>query len=92
MHILVAQNASRAKTGGASRVMGFIHEQIEKVGHVVDYLCADDVPTSMQGKFARFTFPLLVRRRSSRFPYRSSRAVVKHETSTRPSGQMEFLI
>jgi glycosyltransferase involved in cell wall biosynthesis len=64
MHILVAQNASRAKTGGASRVMGFIHEEIEKVGHVVDYLCADDVPTSMQGKFARFTFPLLVRRRA----------------------------
>jgi glycosyltransferase involved in cell wall biosynthesis len=62
MRILVAHQVARARTGGMSRLMGFIHDRIEAAGHEVDYLCADDVPptwTSWYGR--RIAFPMAVR-------------------------------
>lgn len=47
-----------------SRLMGFIHDQLERAGHRVDYLCADDVPSPLnRSGLDRFTFPLLLQRR-----------------------------
>ena len=42
--------------------MGFIHDQIVLAGHSVDYFCAEDVPGALNGRLARFAFPILVRR------------------------------
>src|SRR5687767_6804393 len=64
LRILIAHNVSRARTGGMSRTMSFIHDQIEQAGHSVDYFCAEDVRPSFQGRVARFSFPLLVRGRA----------------------------
>src|SRR5438105_4245925 len=64
LRILVAHNVPKARTGGMSRVMGLIHDQLAQAGHVVDYCCAEDVSPQLQGRIARFTFPLLVRRRA----------------------------
>ena len=62
MRILVAQQVPRARTGGMSRIMGFIHDRVEAAGHKVDYLCADDVPAGWGGPFGRkVAFPLAVR-------------------------------
>jgi glycosyltransferase involved in cell wall biosynthesis len=44
--------------------MGFIHDQLVAAGHSVDYFCADDVPTFLNGRLARFAFPLLVQYRA----------------------------
>ena len=62
MRILVAHQVPRARTGGMSRLMGFIHDRIASAGHEVDYLCADDVPPRWAGWFGRrFAFPMAVR-------------------------------
>jgi glycosyltransferase involved in cell wall biosynthesis len=60
VRILVAHNVSRQRTGGMSRIMGFIHDEIAAAGHQVDWLCAEDVPRRWQGARARFGFPWLV--------------------------------
>ena len=39
MRILVAHQVPRARTGGMSRLMAFIHDRIESAGHEVDYFC-----------------------------------------------------
>ena len=44
--------------------MRFIHDQVVRAGHAVDYFCAEDVPARWQGRISRFAFPLLVRRRA----------------------------
>jgi glycosyltransferase involved in cell wall biosynthesis len=62
MRILVAHQVSRARNGGMSRIMGFIHDQVIAAGHSVDYFCAEDVPPRFNGRLSRFTFPLLVHR------------------------------
>ena len=62
LHILVAHNVSRTRSGGMSRIMGLIHDQITKAGHHVDYFCAEDIPARMDGRMTRFSFPLLVYR------------------------------
>jgi glycosyltransferase involved in cell wall biosynthesis len=62
MRILVAHQVPRARTGGMSRLMAFIHDRIESAGHQVDYLCADDVPDSWGGWWGRrVAFPMAVR-------------------------------
>src|SRR2546421_624377 len=61
LSILLAHNVSRARTGGMSRTMSFIHDQLAQAGHVVDYFCAEDVRPQFQGRLVRFAFPLLVR-------------------------------
>jgi glycosyltransferase involved in cell wall biosynthesis len=47
-----------------SRIMGFIHDEIIKAGHAVDYLCTEDIPGGLRGRLARFAFPLLVQHRA----------------------------
>ena len=61
LRILVAHQVRSARTGGMSRIMGFIHDRLAAAGHQVDYFCADDVPPAWQGSIGRrFGFPLLV--------------------------------
>ncbi len=64
MRILVAFYASRKRNGGMSRIMGFIHDEFVAAGHSVDYFCAEDVPARLNGRMARFTYPMLVRKRA----------------------------
>jgi glycosyltransferase involved in cell wall biosynthesis len=62
MRILVAHQVPRARTGGMSRLMAFIHDRIESAGHEVDYFCADDVPPAWSGWWGRrVSFPMAVR-------------------------------
>jgi glycosyltransferase involved in cell wall biosynthesis len=61
LRILVAQNVPRARTGGMSRLMGFMHDRVAARGHTVDYLCAEELGGPSK-RLARFTFPLLVLR------------------------------
>jgi glycosyltransferase involved in cell wall biosynthesis len=61
LRILVAHNVSGARTGGMSRTMSFIHDELVRAGHQVDYFCSEDVPARFQGRVARFAFPLLLR-------------------------------
>jgi glycosyltransferase involved in cell wall biosynthesis len=65
LRILVAHNVPRGRTGGMSRMMGFIHDRVAANGHSVEYLCADDVPAVARGRWARLAFPIFVRRRVS---------------------------
>lgn len=60
MRILVAHNVPRARNGGMSRLLGLIHDEIERRGATVDYFCSDDVPARFQNRTIRFTFPYLV--------------------------------
>jgi glycosyltransferase involved in cell wall biosynthesis len=64
LRILVAHNVPRGRTGGMSRMMGFIHDRVAAKGHSVEYLCADDVPAMARGRWARLAFPIFVRRRA----------------------------
>jgi glycosyltransferase involved in cell wall biosynthesis len=58
---LVAHQVPSSRTGGMSRIMGFIHDDLASRGHHVDYYCADDVPARWRtGMGRRFAFPLLV--------------------------------
>jgi glycosyltransferase involved in cell wall biosynthesis len=62
LRILVAHQVPAARTGGMSRIMGFIHDQLETHGHTVDYLTIDRMPERWRtGVGRRFGFPLLVR-------------------------------
>jgi glycosyltransferase involved in cell wall biosynthesis len=62
LRILVAQNLLHNRTGGMSRMLTFIHEQVERDGHTVEYFGAEQVPARFGGFWARFSFPLLLRR------------------------------
>jgi glycosyltransferase involved in cell wall biosynthesis len=62
MRILVAHQVPRARTGGMSRIMAFIHDRLESAGHAVEYFCADDVPASWAGWWGRrVSFPIAIR-------------------------------
>lgn len=63
MRILVAHQVPSERTGGMSRIMGFIHDELVSSGHQVDYFCAEDVPSGWRGPLGRrFGFQLLLRR------------------------------
>ncbi len=62
LRILVAHNVPRARTGGMSRIMGFIHDRVAGDGHIVDEFTADDAPGYARGRWDRFGFPLAVYR------------------------------
>jgi glycosyltransferase involved in cell wall biosynthesis len=64
LRILVAHNAPARRTGGMSRIMGLIHDNLLQAGHTVDYFCADDIPPGCSGRLARFAFPVLIVRRA----------------------------
>jgi glycosyltransferase involved in cell wall biosynthesis len=62
MRILVAHQVPRARTGGMSRIMAFIHDRLESAGHEVEYFCSDDVPASWAGWWGRrVSFPMAIR-------------------------------
>ena len=60
MKILVAHNVPKARTGGMSRLMGFIHDRVARDGHIVDEFTADDAPGYARGRWDRFEFPWAV--------------------------------
>jgi glycosyltransferase involved in cell wall biosynthesis len=60
MRILVAQNVPIARTGGMSRMMGFIHDELARDGHEIEYLGSDDMPARVPRRMIRFAFPALV--------------------------------
>jgi glycosyltransferase involved in cell wall biosynthesis len=60
VRILVAHNVDRRRTGGMSRIMELVHDQVAAAGHTVDWLCADDVPERWRGSRSRISFPWLV--------------------------------
>ena len=62
LRILVAHNVFGKRTGGMSRLMGFVHDQLVLAGHSVDYFCTEDFPRALGGRFARFTFLVLLLR------------------------------
>lgn len=62
MRILVAHLVSAKRAGGMSRLMGRSHDELEREGHEVSYLSADDVPAAVRGKASRFLFPWTVRK------------------------------
>ncbi len=47
LRILVAYNATRQRTGGMSRIMGLIHDELALAGHSVDYFCAEELPGAL---------------------------------------------
>jgi glycosyltransferase involved in cell wall biosynthesis len=61
MRILIAHNVPGGRNGGMNRIMGFIHDEIESAGHVIEYFCSESVKNS-SGRMARFTFgPAVIR-------------------------------
>jgi glycosyltransferase involved in cell wall biosynthesis len=62
MRILVAHLVGSARTGGMSRLMGCVHDQLQAAGHDVHYLTADQVGPAVHGRWGRFAFQFLVRR------------------------------
>lgn len=61
MRILVAHLVGSARSGGMSRLMGRAHDELERTGHNVTYLSADDVGPMVRGRGGRFLFPWSVR-------------------------------
>ena len=59
MRVLVAHDVNASRTGGMSRVMGFIHDQLAKRGYDTTYVHAGDVVDRVAG-LRRFAFPLAV--------------------------------
>jgi glycosyltransferase involved in cell wall biosynthesis len=65
MKILVAHDVPRSRTGGMSRIMSFVHDEVEQAGHTVEYFCTEDAPRSVgQPGWSRFSFPLAVYRKT----------------------------
>lgn len=62
MKILVAHLVGSQRNGGMSRLMGRAHDELERAGHRISYLCADHVPAAAKGRAGRLLFPWLVRR------------------------------
>lgn len=64
LRILVAHQVPSDRTGGMSRIMGFIHDHVVRAGHLVDYLCADALPPTLPGSLKRLAFPWWARRQA----------------------------
>jgi glycosyltransferase involved in cell wall biosynthesis len=62
MRILVAHLVGSARSGGMSRLMGRVHDELQRAGHEVTYLSADDVGPVVRGRGGRMLFPWTVRR------------------------------
>ena len=62
LRILVAHNVPRARTGGMSRIIGFIHDRMVRDGHTFEEFTAGDAPGYARGRWARFGFPSAVYR------------------------------
>lgn len=67
MKILVAHNVSSSRTGGMSRIMGYLHDEVERRGHEVEYFCTQDAPRSNgHPSLERFSFPLAILRHAEK--------------------------
>ena len=53
MRILVAHLVGSARSGGMSRLMGRAHDELQRMGHDIEFLTADDVRPSMRGRAGR---------------------------------------
>ena len=60
LKILVAHSVSNSRRGGMSRLMGFIHDEIERHGHSVHWLGSENIPAFWRGRLSRFYFPWMV--------------------------------
>ena len=61
MRILVAHLVGSERSGGMSRLMGRAHDELERAGHEITYLSADDVGPAVRGRGGRVLFPWRVR-------------------------------
>jgi glycosyltransferase involved in cell wall biosynthesis len=57
--VLIVHNVPRNRTGGMSRLMGFLHDELPVSEYRTDYFTAENAPSWSQGKLARFLFPFL---------------------------------
>jgi glycosyltransferase involved in cell wall biosynthesis/ubiquinone/menaquinone biosynthesis C-methylase UbiE len=64
MRILVAQNSPVTRNGGMSRLMGFLHDELVRTGHLVDYFCSSNLPRACSGRASRLVFPFLALRKA----------------------------
>lgn len=63
LRILVASNVSDNRSGGVTRIMGFVGDRLEAAGHAVEYFYdAQAKRYGSTGRLARFAFPLAVLR------------------------------
>ena len=61
MRILVIYNVPNNWTGGASRYVHYIHDELVEMGHEVDLFFAEDVPTPFGWqRLSRLTYPFLI--------------------------------
>ncbi len=60
MRLLVAHDVPSARTGGMSRLMGFLHDRVAAAGHEVEYFTAEDLPARLRGRIRRFGFPAVL--------------------------------
>ena len=59
LRVLVAHDVAGSRTGGMSRIMGFIHDILDSRGYETTYLHAGSVKTRVRG-LRRFSFPMAV--------------------------------
>ncbi len=60
MRFLVAHDVPLARSGGMSRIMGFLHDGVAAAGHEVEYFTAEQMPPRLRGRIRRFGFPALL--------------------------------
>lgn len=65
LRILVAQNVPNTRTGGMSRMLSFIHDEVARKGHHIHYFCAEQIPSRLNGRWGRVTFPILLLRHAA---------------------------
>jgi hypothetical protein len=56
MRILVAHLDGLERSGGMSRLTGRAHDELERTGHEVDYLSADDVGATTRAAMVKARF------------------------------------
>lgn len=67
VRILVAHQVPPARTGGMSRIMGFLHDEADAAeGWETDFFCADRLPAGVREPLSRLVFPRLVLRHARR--------------------------
>lgn len=56
----MAHDVPLQRSGGMSRIMGFLHDRVAAAGHEVEYFTAEEVPAPLRGRIRRFGFPALL--------------------------------
>src|SRR5438093_826206 len=60
LRILVGQNVPHDRRGGMSRMLGFLHDRVAQDGHTIEFFAAEQVPSRLNGRWGRFSFPWLL--------------------------------